>query len=374
MKKPALTSAFVTDLAERVERDIRVRGLREGDPYYTTTEVGDVFGVSRETARKVMELLAKRHLVERHRRRGTFVGAGSDLTAPIGRREVILIVEPHPPSWPPSPLFLFPQFLDQAMPACDIRCHILPVDREVQSIRALIEPVRNAGLLDGVVTTARTREVYEYLLALDVPVVLLGTLDSGMPNLPTVDLDFYEAGRLLVEYVARRGHQHIIAQLSSDYGGDHRFIDGIVDALSAAQLPPNALKFRVFNGDPATTRAHCRDCFNTAPDHPTAVIAKSHMLAEIAAAAARDEGLEVGRDVEITWSANAMRMEYDSPYVHALPTSGMEDLAARVAKMLADQREGRPLEERNVLLPTELRIPPQGGSKKRGQSASRLRR
>jgi DNA-binding LacI/PurR family transcriptional regulator len=355
-RKVQARGKLADDLAVLMACDIRDRGLCEGDRYYTTDEAGKAFGVSKETARKAMQLLAEKHVLVRLRRRGTFVGAEAGQAKRNVNGETVVLLPSQLPGARPRTLNLFPAFLDQAIDTSNIRIHMLPADRDISALRQLLEPAMAAGKLDGVITTSRTRAVHEYLSESGIPVVLLGTLDSGMPDLPSVDIDYHESGRLLAEYAVAQGHRHVIVQLAQDFGGNHHFADGVTEALSAARLPPNSMKLRSFNGDSGTTRANYRDLLG-GKDRPTAVLADGIMLAEVAADAARDMKLRIGRDVAIFWSADAMRVEDYSPYVHALPVLGMDEVAMRVARMLKDQRDQRILTDRHVSLPVEIRVP-----------------
>ena len=355
MNETDKTSPYIIELAELFSQDISIRGLHKGDPFYTTTEAGEVFGISRETARKVMQLLANRNILVRYRRRGTFVGAAAGQTRETGhRRECIILLDPTPSGWSPSQIFTLPPLMDQAMPESDIRTHIIPISMDISAIRALIEPARNAERLDGIVTISRTREVYEYLHGLNVPVVLIGTLDSGMPDLAAVDLEYYQSGYMLAEYIINKGHTHILANLAHGFGGDRLFVDGILDALTAAHLPPNSLKVRTFSGDFVAACANCRAFFEKTEDRPTAVIAEDYMLSDIVATAVRDIGLRIGKDVEIIYSGELIRENNQSHYVRTLPKLYGTDLAILIAKMLQDQRDGQPLKEKQVLIPVEL--------------------
>lgn len=57
-----------------IERDIKERGLKAGDPYLTAEELGRIVGVSRATADRAMKSLSRRHILMRRQRSGTFVG------------------------------------------------------------------------------------------------------------------------------------------------------------------------------------------------------------------------------------------------------------------------------------------------------------
>ena len=307
-KKLQARGRLANDLAVTLTLDIRDRGLWEGDRYYTTDEVAKTFGVSKETARKSMQVLAERNVLVRLRRRGTFVGAEAGQAKRNVNGETVVLLPSQLPGTRLRTLNLFPAFLDQAIDTSNIRVHILPANHDISALRQLLEPALIADRLDGLVLTSRTREVHEYLADSGIPIVLLGTLDSGMPDLPSVDIDYHESGRLLAECAAAQGHRHIIVQLAQDFGGNHHFADGVAEALSAARLPPNSMKLRSFNGDLETTRANYRDLLGE-KDRPTAVLADGIMLAEVAADAARDMKFRIGQDVAIFWSADAMRVE-----------------------------------------------------------------
>src|SRR5262245_53394732 len=64
----------LTLLAKQIEREIRTRGLREGDHFMTTEEVGQMLGVSNATAHRAMNHLVEHSLLVRQHGRGTFVG------------------------------------------------------------------------------------------------------------------------------------------------------------------------------------------------------------------------------------------------------------------------------------------------------------
>ncbi len=354
---PAQTD-LANDLANALLQDVRDRGLQEGDRYYTTEEAGHKFSVCKETARKAMKILAGRDVLVRLRRRGTFVGsmAAARPQPKVARRRLLVLTPPVVCSSPQLEFSQIPHFLDQAMNNIFIQSHILPLDADVSIIREMVDNVRNTGHLDGIVSGSRTREVHDYMTSLDVPAVVLGTLDSGQTDLSSLDLDYNQAGRLLAEYVIGLGHTHVIAQLANNFRGDHHFADSIADVMSAAHLPPSSLRVRTFCGDLETVRANFRDLLSN-NNRPTAIITRGRALADTAAAAADDVGLCISKDIEIVWSGSALKVEEYSPYVNVQSKLGMDEIASMVAKMLEDQREGRALEEKHVFIPAELCMP-----------------
>ena len=272
----------------------------------------------------------------------------------------MVLMPPLPHGAPPSELSLFPHVLDQVMGNAFVHNYIIRRGEDVSFIRRLVETAMSTDRLDGVVTVSRTREVYEYLAGTGVPVVLLGKLESEMPDIPTVDLDYHESGRLLAEHIVKKGHRNVVVQLFASTGSDHHFADAIAEVMSDAKLPSRSLKLRTFSGDLETAQANFRDLLTKKKDRPTAAIARGEMLANAATLAARDIGIPVGKEFEIVWSANALKMDAHSPYVHVQPSLNMAEVALLVAQMLEDQREGRPIEKRHVLIPAVLCDPSAG--------------
>ena len=74
MTLEAANISRVHHLAHRLEQDIQRRGLRTGEEYLTAEAAGDLLGVSRMTANRAMNVLARRKVLMRYRSRGSFVG------------------------------------------------------------------------------------------------------------------------------------------------------------------------------------------------------------------------------------------------------------------------------------------------------------
>ena len=64
----------VLALAERLERDIRRRGLAPGQKYLTGPESAQLLGTSVASANRALQRLAEQDIVVRRRKSGTFVG------------------------------------------------------------------------------------------------------------------------------------------------------------------------------------------------------------------------------------------------------------------------------------------------------------
>ena len=77
LQRPALDRrpglALYAAVEEALEALIKERGLAPGDALPAEQELQTLFGVSRATVRQALGQLERRHIVERHQGRGTFL-------------------------------------------------------------------------------------------------------------------------------------------------------------------------------------------------------------------------------------------------------------------------------------------------------------
>lgn len=343
------TSVLANDLAIAIAKDISTRGLKEGDRYYTTAEVSKKFEICNETASRAMKLLASKDILVRLRRRGTFIGSKA-YPHKIVKRRILVLAMPAKNDEPLPAFFSLPYLLDRVMENTSVQTRIIPDGEDIEFLHELKE---SGSLPDGIVTGPRSLEVLQALADLDIPIVVIGILDEGFPDLPTVDIDAYLAGKLLAEHMIKRGHSHIIVQVAGESGCGHRFVDAVAEAMSSAHLLPSSLKFRAFNGSVKSAEVDITQLLRQ-DNPPTAILTRFEFLADSAAKAVEAAGLRLGKDVEIGWSENFWETKTNSPFVHVLATLDMDQVVSIVAKILDDQLKGKPLEERHVLIPAKL--------------------
>src|SRR5688572_519319 len=84
-------SPAISELAKRIEWDIRTRGLRPGDRYRTAAETAEALGVSTASAHRAMNLLVPDVLTRQHGR-GTFVGPAMAKTTRVRVRTLYVLL------------------------------------------------------------------------------------------------------------------------------------------------------------------------------------------------------------------------------------------------------------------------------------------
>lgn len=235
--------------------------------------------------------------------------------------------------------------------------HLLPFpfregDAQVDAYRELIDTRR----VDGFVLTSvdYNDPRIHFLLERGFPFVAFGRSNPEL-DFPWVDVDGAAGTRQAVEYLLSRGHRQIAALAwpeSSRVGNDR--LEGYFQAIRAAGLPlcPHCLlrgegTFEV--GREMTLRL----LDLPAAERPTALIALNDTMAIGAMYAARERGLEVGRDLAIIGFDDAPMVQYLYPPLTSI-RQPIAQAGRKCVEMLVTLLEGKPLREPHVLLAPRL--------------------
>jgi DNA-binding LacI/PurR family transcriptional regulator len=356
----AIATASRTNLSllvERIENDIRVRGLSPGDRYLTAADVGLMLGVSTATAHRAMNVLVKHELLRREHGRGTFVGTGVGPQRHISIRTIYIFIEEQQRDLTSVPLESIVAAVRRELPSTNVQFCFIPGNSGVKFVQELVEVARKAGHFAGAIPISCSREVYRYLASTGAPVVVLGSLYPDQSQLTSVDVDYYTTGHLLAEYLASRGHRRI-ALFATGGGrpGDNAFYDGVGEALTTAGLAPNALIMRVFPQDFDAFYSQAHELLGN-PRRPTAVICASDRLISSVAACAEDLKLSVPDDLELVFQSQSAPGVRLAQYAYVQPKSSFQEVASFLAEMLRKLSERKSIEKRHVLLPVELHVP-----------------
>jgi DNA-binding LacI/PurR family transcriptional regulator len=341
-------------LASRIEGDIRSRGLRSGDRYHTSGDVAQMLGVSTATAHRAMDLLVQKDLLTRQHGRGTFVGSAIGSSRAVKVRTIYIFIEEHQRELTSVPLETMIQSVRGEFPQINVQFCFIPAGSGLEYVRQIVEPAMNAGQFAGAIPISCSREVYRYLSETGAPVVVLGSLYPDQWMLPSVDFDYRESGRLLAEYLARRGHQRI-ALFTTGGGrpGDDAMYDGVSEALTAARLSPSALAMRVYPQDAEAFHAQTTRLLLRL-DRPTGIICASERLLGLVASCMKELDLSVPDDVEIVFesqgTSGAASLKY--PFVRA--KLSFPEVARLVAGMLKKLSNEEIIDPRQIVIPVEL--------------------
>ncbi len=356
----AIETSNVKRMAEMLQRDIRRRSLMPGDRYLTGAEAGKLLGVSTAMAQRAMMMLSEDGWLVRRPSQGTFVGpAGAQGDQNANIRSIHVLYREDDPQLGFGLLDHVISGIRQVLPGTNIQLDFIPPRDSASYTRELLRKAQQAGNLAGLVAISCPREVYRIAADSGLPMVVFGTLYTDHPNIPSIDLDNREAGRLLAQYLVDRGHRRIALVASLDgRPGDHQFLDGVSEVLTKQQLPHNALIVRVFS--PGSQYAHlpARELLE-ASDRPTAIIARSHALADTVFNTASDLGLSVPKDLEIVvqnFPPLPWQQSISYPCVQAHTT--YRNIVAKIAQILDDIGHGKTPEPLHTTIPVEMHVDP----------------
>lgn len=345
-------------IAKRLEGDIRARGLRPGDRYLTVAEAASMFGVSPASAHRAMELLVNQNLLIRQQGRGTFVAEGVGASNMPRVKTIFILLQEDMEGVRSIKLDEIVEAIRQQFGSVNVQFTFVPPRGSVEYVNEVVGAAHRSGQLAGVVPISCGREVYRSLAEMGGPMVVLGSTYADQKQLPSVDVDYRQVGRLLAQRLVSYGHRHMGVLTTGDgRPGDHAFFDGISDVLSEAGLPHNALTVRIFPHDFEAFRAQAQELLDRR-DRPTGVICGSERLVGVVAATAKALELSIPKDLELVFHWQGSSSEGDHlPYPHACPKLPFRQIAQKVAETLKRLSEGKPLETLHVLFDVELKEP-----------------
>lgn len=350
----------IIELAERIAQDIRRRELKPGQAYQSTSETAEMLGVSTTAANRAMQVLAKRGLLDRRQRKGTFVAEprqASDAAAPPISR-VHLLVQGR---------FLRTEGvlsdgivvgMHEALPAVQLQFDFLPPDGEERFIDKLIAAALRSGVGEGFVLVRTSIAAQRSIAESGLPTVIHGTLHPSVPAMPWIDRDHVAAGRLLVGHLVRTKKVRQVLVLMRDrlFEGDHVLLDAVRDAMADAGMPMRALSVRALPGDRRAIAASVATWMDHAKgDGPIGVICRSEPLAKGAAEGARRAG--TARLTSIILSDYYRKESEPRPvWPHLRLDLSPEQIGQHIGRMLAQQAGGEPVDPPHESIPIRLEL------------------
>jgi DNA-binding LacI/PurR family transcriptional regulator len=338
MSEPITT---VQELAERIEIDIRARGLRSGERYMTADELGGTLGISVGMAHRAMRLLAENGKLVRRRNVGTFVGP--ELGSATRAGAAICVIIPARTQYRSGlPVDDLIRGLVCGHKGVHVHVISLPEERPGEYLEQMLAGVMEAGPVAGVVPVSCPISVTERLSRLHVPMVVLGSLYATQQSFSSIDVDNREAGRLAIRCLAERGHRRIAVMMTgSGRPGDNAFLDGLMSAMGELQLPMDGLIVRISPPDRDGFVQQVNALLNDAAP-PDGLVVRSTSLAETAMQVINAH--DGPRPEVVAQTLSPLRLA--PPLIAAVGAAlGMDEIGGRIAAMLsrlADEHVAEP--------------------------------
>ncbi len=235
--------------------------------------------------------------------------------------------------------------------------HLLPFPyREGQEQVADYRELIDTGRVDGFVLTSVNYNDprIHFLMERGFPFVAFGRSNPEL-DFPWVDVDGADGTRQAVEYLFSRGHRRIaaLAWPEDSRVGNER-LQGYFQGLQSAgiEICPACL-LRGEGTFDVGREMTLRLLDLPAQNRPTALIALNDTMAIGAMYAARERGLEVGRDLAIIGFDDAPMVQYLYPPLSSI-RQPIAEAGRKCVEMLVTCLEGKPLTEKQVLLTPRL--------------------
>lgn len=224
-------------LAETLRKEILEGTAKQGQRLRTEQELTEMYGLSRQTVRRSLNILEEDGFIRRKRGSGTYVSYSPPMEKQIMRIGVVVTYISD---------FIFPAILrgiDSVLAENSYSMVLKSTQNRIDNERAVLQgflqdPV--GGLIIEGTKTAfpnPNMNLYRELIARNIPIVFINSFYRQLQEPRHVVMDDHEGGRLAVQYLYQQGHRDIMGIFKSDdMQGIGRY-SGFVDGITQYGLP-----------------------------------------------------------------------------------------------------------------------------------------
>ena len=352
-------------LAQRLEEDIRRRGLRTGDRYLTSAEAGRLYGISTAAASRAMRLLAENDVLVRQPSRGTFVGPrfvpDPGASPVLDTIHVLMSEEYTRTSAQHAEVFL--EGLRPVLPDANVHIHYIVRGDSTSHTRRVIEVITRSDLdSQGLILVLSSHEAQRLAAESSLPAVVFGSVYPDIIGLPWVDYDHDQAGKMLVRRALSTPLDGRLAliMLNNWRRGDNILFEAVTRELGAAGYGLDSLVVRSIPTKPTPCRNEIHALL-TEPDAPRTVLCHCDFYADVVVDVAASLGLAVGRDVCVV-SGSRLVAGTPSPYPYISPALSPQGQIETLGRMLRDLAQGRMPYPDHALIPVVVHEPTPDGA------------
>ena len=345
----------IVDLAEMVEADIRRRSLQPGDRYLSTAETAKMLRVDTAVANRALQLLAKRKVISRRQRAGTFIAqVDGTRKMTVLHRVHMLMSDRHPQTegWLNAETVLA---IQNELPGVRLQFHIVPTADEEKQIEQVIRESLQAPQPEGFILIRSSLVTQRLIEASGLLAVIWGHPYASIKNLPFVDRDQRQIGRLMAEYLVERGHRRVLMLMRQRLlPGDHELISGAREVLDKAGLSPSAITQLCLPQDPEEIRHGIESELETSEEVP-GIMARPPLMAEVAGEVFVERGLVPMRDGGMVVADYFDKAA--APYAVIRPAYEADHQGARLGRLVSKLARGEKPNPDHRLSPVRLEIP-----------------
>ncbi len=345
----------IVQLADRIENDIRERGLQPGDSYLNTAETARMLKVGTAAANRALQLLEQRQVLVRSQRRGTFLTAPVEALPATQRINVVVDEASLKTEGVLADGLLVG--MQSVIPQAQLRFRFTPATDDTQFIDRLIHAALQSPLKESFVLVRSSLTAQRLVANSGLPAVIHGTAYPSIQGIPCVERDTASVARILVEHLFQSGCREILLLLRQHVmPGDHLLLDQVQASLADRGMS-GMLMIRCLPPDNEVVRHEVTAAIKRSRRR-LGVICRSEPLA--AGVQAAIDSLQLSRRsqkpvIALTDFYRSAQTLVRWAYIRLIPTP--EDIGQQIGELLLDQFAGRPVVKRRVILPVTLIVP-----------------
>ncbi len=345
-------SGRVQDVAEKLERHIRASELQPGDRYLSAEEGSRLLGESVMTVQRAMALLAKRKILDRRPKAGTFIG--ETLETRQGAPSVVHFFIPEEcisERNAQEDHWIHIQGMRSVFPGISVQFNFIP-NQNVAYTREIVEQAETANNLSGVVLLLSSRAMRTYFNQSGIPTVVAGSVETDLTNLCWFTYDQKQIGLLLAQWLLQRGHRRLVTIMRDVWSiGEHLLHDGVSQALGQAGLAADALQVRSTPAEYSAITELVRNTLTQNSDASTGFICRTEFQADCVYEMVRELGLL--HKVDIALCGNTQQVN-TSKYTSIVPTIDALEQGKIIGTMLQSLIQGKIPVPQGYTIPVRL--------------------
>lgn len=316
--------ATIIELAERLQRDIYARGLKQGDPYLGQVEAKKLLSVSSDATNRAMRLLAQQGVIERVKGKGTFI-AKVDRTlnsAPDSIRRVHIIV---PKDMIDKEGFLLEGYvigIQSELPDTEIVYYFLPQNDEGELVEDLVKTTAARSGIHAFVLIGSTFAAQKIMADSGLPTVVGGSLYPSIRGLAYVDADYASEAKKVANYLLERNcRRFLYLTRSRVLPGDQAIQDGLCKELSSAGIGLSELLIRHLPPDLLQIKASATEVLqqHVSRKEKLGIVARNAFLSRGVEEVADEHGYQFGKELDLVSMGPQLKNRKEElrlPYVH----------------------------------------------------------
>ena len=331
--------------------------LRPGDKLPSENVLSDVYGISRQTVRKAIEMLHNEGFVYAEHGRGTFC---SEMIKREGTSKNVAVVMTYLSD------YIFPYVIrgiDEVLDQEEYTIFLKSTHNSRKMEAKCLEELMKKNI-DGLIMepsksqiACKSRELFEMLDNYHVPYVFIQGIYHGMEDKPYVLLNDCKGGYLITNHLISLGHKRIVGIFKADDRQGQERHKGYVNALQEAGIMYDPGLVIWFHTEDRQTLPHEMICDLAEKEEFDAVVSYNDKIAIEVIQTLEDKKIKIPEDVSVTGFDDSV---FGKNFRVPLTTikHPQEKLGEEAAKLLLKLMRGTicESEEIHVLMEPELII------------------